>query len=154
MNALSAEDWEKMFGEDGIMTQTPKDEYWEVKPALNNAHFRKGLMYSVDRQTFANARGSIASVNYFSSDYLWNPVEGLSYDNSDEHQRVIAPLLEETDGYGYSLELAREYFRVALSELEAEGAYTSGTAENPTVITLEVAWMYPQHEVLSGDRVQ
>ncbi|MCH5341225.1 MAG: hypothetical protein J1E01_07145 [Acetatifactor sp.] len=146
MNALSAEDWEKLFGEDGIVTQTPKDEYWEVKPALNNAHFRKGLMYSVDRQTFANARGSIASVNYFSSDYLWNPVDGLSYDNSEEHQRVIAPLLDETDGYGYSLELAREYFRVALSELEAEGAYTPGTAENPTIITLEVAWMYPQHE--------
>ena len=146
MNALSAADWEKMFGENGIVTQTPKDEYWEVKPALNNAHFRKGLMYSVDRQTFANARGSIASVNYFSSDYLWNPVEGLSYDNSDEHKRVIAPLLDETDGYGYSLELAREYFRVALSELEAEGAYTPGAAENPTVITLEVAWMYPQHE--------
>ena len=146
MNALSAEDWENLFGESGIVAQTPKDEYWEVKPALNNAHFRKALMYSIDRQTFANARGSIASVNYFSSDYLWNPVEGLSYDNSDEHQRVIAPLLEETDGYGYSLELAREYFRVALSELEAEGAYTPGTAENPTVITLEVAWMYPQHE--------
>lgn len=146
MNALSAEDWEKMFGEDGTVAQTPKDEYWEVKPVLNNAHFRKGLMYSVDRQTFANARGSIATVDYFSSDYLWNPVEGLSYDNSDEHKRVIAPLVEETDGYGYSLELAREYFRVALSELEAEGAYTPGTAENPTVITIEIAWMYPQHE--------
>lgn len=146
MNALNEEDWEKLFGENGIVAQTPKDEYWEVEPALSNAHFRKALMYSIDRQTFANARGSIASVDYFSSDYLWNPVEGLSYDNSDEHQRVIAPLLEETDGYGYSLELAREYFRVALSELEAEGAYTPGTADNPTVITLEIAWMYPQHE--------
>lgn len=146
MNALGAEDWEKLFGENGIVAQTPKDEYWEVKPALNNAHFRKAMMYSIDRQTYANARGSIPSVDYLSSNYLWDPVAGLSYDNSDEHQRVIAPLLEETDGYGYSLELAREYFRVALSELEAEGAYTPGTAENPTVITLEIAWQSPQNE--------
>ncbi len=146
MNALNEEGWEQMFGENGTVTQTPAAEYWEVEPALGNSHFRQGLLLSIDRNTFANARGSIASVNYFSTNYLWDPEEGLSYDNSDVHAKVIAPLTEGTDGAGYSLELARDYFRVALTELEADGAYTPGTADAPTEIKLEVAWMYPQHE--------
>ncbi len=146
INALDTEGWEELFGENGTVTQTPKSDYWEVEPALSNSHFRNALLLSIDRNTFANARGSIASVNYFSSDYLWNPEEGLSYDLTDEHAKVIAPLVEGTDGAGYSLELARDYFRVALSELESEGKYTPGTADAPTEIKLEIAWMYPQHE--------
>ena len=146
MNALNAEEWEQLFGENGTVTQTPAGEYWEVEPALNNSHFRQGMIYSIDRQTFANARGSIASVDYLASNYLWEPEEGLSYSDTDAHKKVIAPLVEETDGYGYSLELAREYFRVALSELESEGAYTPGTPEAPTEINLEFAWMYAQNE--------
>lgn len=148
MNALNAEEWEQLFGENGTVTQTAKADYWEVEPALNNSHFRQALSYSIDRKSFAEKRGSIASVNYFSSNYLWEPEGGVgsSYIDTDAHKKVVAPLIEETDGYGYSLELAREYFRVALTELEADGAYTPGTAENPTVITLEIAWMYPNNE--------
>ena len=146
VNALDAETWEELFGENGTVTQTPKADYWEVEPALGNSHFVKALNYSIDRQTFANARGSIPSVDYLSSNYLSNPEDGISYSSTDAHKKAVAPLLEETDGYGYSLELAREYFRVALTELENAGAYTPGTAESPTVIHLEFAWMYPQDE--------
>ena len=103
-------------------------------------------MYSIDRVTFANARGSIPSVDYLASAYLWEPEAGLPYIETEQHQKVIEPLIAETDGYGYSLELAREYFRLALTELEAEGAYTPGTEDNPTVITIEVAWMEPSQE--------
>ncbi len=146
VNALDAETWEELFGENGTVAQTPKSDYWEVEPALGNSHFVKALNYSIDRLTFANARGSIPTVDYLSSNYLSNPEEGIPYSSTDAHKKAVAPLLEETDGYGYSLELAREYFRVALTELEKEGAYTPGTAEAPTVIHLEFAWMYPQNE--------
>lgn len=146
VNALDSETWEELFGENGTVTQTPKADYWEVEPALGNKHFVKALNYSIDRLTFANARGSIPSVDYLSSNYLSNPEEGIPYSSTDAHKKAVAPLLEETDGYGYSLELAREYFRVALTELESEGVYTPGTADSPTVIHLEFAWMYPQHE--------
>lgn len=146
VNALDTETWEQLFGENGTVAQNPPAEYWEVEPALGNSHFVTALSYSIDRLTFANARGSIPTVDYLSSNYLSNPEDGISYRNTDAHKKAVAPLLDETDGYGYSLELAREYFRVALSELESEGAYTPGTAENPTVIHLEFAWMYPQHE--------
>lgn len=146
MNALDAETWEYMFGEDGIITKTPKDEYWDVKPALGNSHFVKALSFSIDRLTFANARGSIPSVDYLASNYMSDPENGLAYSSTDAHKKAVECLLDGTDGYGYSLELARDYFRVALEELEAQGAYAPGTKENPTVIDLEIAWMRPTQE--------
>jgi len=146
VNATDAETWEYLFGEEGVVTQTAKEDYWDLKPALGNHHFVQALSYSIDRLTFANARGSIPSVDYLSSNYMSDPENGLSYATTDAHKYAVATLLEGTDGYGYSLELARDYFRVALMELEAEGAYTPGTAENPTVIDIEIAWMYPTHE--------
>ena len=146
VNALDAETWEYMFGENGVITQTPKDSYWTVEPALGNSHFVKALNYSIDRLTFATARGSIPSVDYLSSNYMSDPENGISYSVTDAHKKAVSSLLEGTDGYGYSLELARDYFRLALQELEAEGKYTPGTKENPTVIQLELAWMYTTHE--------
>jgi len=146
MNALNAEDWELLFGENGTVAQNPKEEYWEVEPALGNKHFIQAMQYSIDRLTFANARGSIPSVDFLSSNYLSDPEEGISYSTTDAHKKAVASLLDETDGNGYSLELAREYFRVALTELENEGAYTPGTEGSPTVIHLEFAWMRPTQE--------
>lgn len=146
INALDQDTWVKLNGVNGTSYQNEEADYWECEPALSNAHFRQGILLSIDRQTYATNRGSIASVDYLASNYMYDPVNGRSYSGTEQHAKVIAPLVESTDGYGYSLELARDYFRAAMTELEAEGAYTPGTAENPTVITIEIAWMYPQHE--------
>ena len=146
VNATDAETWEYLFGENGVVTKTPKDSYWALKPALGNHHFVQALSYSIDRLSFANARGSIPSVDYLSSNYMSDPENGISYSTTAAHKKAVETLLDDTDGYGYSLELARDYFRLALTELEAEGAYTPGTAEAPTPIDIEIAWMYPTHE--------
>ena len=146
VNATNAETWEYLFGEEGVVTQTPKDSYWELKPALGNHHFVQALSYSIDRQSFANARGSIPSVDYLASNYMSDPENGLSYAVTAAHKKAVETLLEDTDGCGYSLELARDYFRMALTELEADGAYTPGTKDAPTEIHIEIAWMYPTHE--------
>ena len=146
VNATNAETWEYLFGTEGVVKQTPKEDYWALKPALGNHHFVQALSYSIDRQTFANARGSIPSVDYLSSNYMSDPENGISYSTTAAHKKAVETLLDDTDGCGYSLELARDYFRLALTELEAEGAYTAGTAEDPTVIEIEIAWMYPNHE--------
>ena len=145
MNALDAATWEKMFGEEGLVTKTAKDQYWKVEPALNNGHFRQALSYAFNRDEFAAAKGSVSSVNYLSSNYMSDPENGISYDLTEAHKKAIASLLEDTTN-GFSLELARDYFRMALDELEAAGAYTPGTKENPTVIELNIVWMYPTHE--------
>lgn len=146
MNATDAETWAYLFGENGVVTQTPVSDYWASKPILANGHFIKGLSFSIDRNTFANARGSIPSVDYLSSNYMSDPENGLSYSVTEAHKKAVESLLDDTDGYGYNLEMARDYFRVALSEVEAAGYYQPGTPENPTVINIEIAWMYPTHE--------
>ena len=146
VNATDAATWEYLFGENGVVCQTPKSEYWVVEPALSNPHFVKALSLSIDRVTFADKRGSIASVDYLSSNYMSDPVNGISYSTTQAHKDAVAGLLRDTDGCGYSLEMAREYFKIALDELIWDGAYTAGTAENPTLIELEIAWMYPTQE--------
>lgn len=146
VNACDTETWTYLFGEDGVVTQTPAEQYWDLKVVLSNEHFVKALSYSIDRLTFASARGSVPSVNYFSSNYMSDPENGISYDATAAHEKAVQPLLDDTDGYGYSLELARDYFRLALTELEAEGKIVPGTKENPTVLNIEIAWMYATHE--------
>lgn len=146
MNALDQETWISLFGENGTYSQTTSDKYWQVDPTLSNAHFRLGLSYALNRNAFAQLKGSVASANYFSSDYMSDPENGISYNATQEHKDAISYLTEGTDGYGFNLELARDYFRMALDELEADGLIVPGTTTNPTVIDLEMVWMYPTHE--------
>ncbi len=146
INALDAATWEEFFGENGKIAQNSKENYWSVEPALSNPHFVKALSLAINRVKYSDARGSVASVDFFSPNYLSDPENGVSYANTQAHKDAVQQLLNNTDGYGYNLELSREYFRMALLELEAEGKYQPGTKENPTVIELQVAWQVPQHE--------
>ncbi|MBO4416061.1 MAG: hypothetical protein J5824_08815, partial [Lachnospiraceae bacterium] len=146
VNACDQETWEYLFGENGVVKQTAKSDYWTLKPALGNEHFRKAIGFSIDRLTFANARGSIPSVDWLASNYMSDPENGISYSTTAAHKYAVETLLEDTDGNGYSLELARDYFRMALTELEKDGAYKPGTKDAPTELHIEIAWMYPTHE--------
>ena len=146
LNACDEKTWKYLFGENGTVVQNSKEDYWNVKPVLGNAHFRKALGLSINRKALADARGRNASIDYFSSNYMSDPDLGISYNNTDAHKKAVAQLLEDADGYGYSLELAREYFRMAITELENEGYYKPGTKENPTEIVLETAWREPDDE--------
>lgn len=140
VNALSAEGWEYFFGESGVVAQTSKADYWDVKPALSNVHFLNALSYAINRNEWAANNGRISSVNFFSSNYQSDPEHAIAYNLTEAHRNAVAPLLTDTDSGGYSLELAREYFRMALDELEAAGLYTRGTKAKPTVIQIEIAW--------------
>lgn len=147
INALDQETWIKLFGENGTYAQTKKEDYWEVEPALSNKHFRYGLSYALDRLDLATLKGATGSASYFSPNYMCNPEDGISYNSTTAHKNAISTLInDETDDYGYSLELARDYFRMALDELESDGLITPGTEKNPTVINLEIAWMYAANE--------
>lgn len=135
INTCTQEEWEKLFGVNGSVTQTQKEDYWECEPALSNENFVKGLSYAIDRKTLADQVGATASVNYFGSAYMADPENGIIYNNTKEHQAAIADLIEGTDGVGYSVELARKYFATACEELLASGAYKEGD-----VIEIEMAW--------------
>jgi len=171
VNALSQEDWVKFFGTDGVVTQTPESEYWQCKPCLSNEHFIKALSLSINRDQFGAARGSVGSVNYFSPNYMssstttpvlkadsgkaydYFEVVNVSYNSTEDHKKAIAANVEGTDN-GYALDMARDYFKLALEELEAEGKYTRGTPENPTVIDLEIAWQRATHEELYHNEIK
>ena len=122
----------RLFGTDGVVTQTAKEAYWELKPCMGNHHFVQALSYSINRSELAVAKGRVPSVNYLSSNYMSDPENGMSYDATEAHENAVAGLLEDTDGFGYSLELARDYFRLARTELEAEGAYAPPTRKTIT----------------------
>ncbi|MCH5151917.1 MAG: hypothetical protein J1F65_04600 [Clostridiales bacterium] len=139
-NALNAEDWEYFFGESGVVAQNNLSDYWQVEPALSNAHFRSALSYAINRNEWAANNGRIASVNFFSSNYQSDPENGIAYNLTEAHKKAVAPLLTDTDSGGYSLQLAREYFNMALLELEAAGLYTRGTPSNPTKIQIQIDW--------------
>jgi len=143
MNALDQETWIKLFGRNGSYSQTTEENYWTVEPALSNSHFRLGLSYSLDRLNFANVKGSVPSLNYFSSNYMSDPEKGISYNSTQAHKDAMKTLTECDNAYGYDLELARDYFRIALDELEADGLIKPGLKSDPTVIKLEVAWFTP-----------
>lgn len=136
MNTCNEEEWEALFGENGSITQTPKEAYWDLKPAMSNDNFLKGLNYCIDRKGFAEILGRTPSANYFGSSYLSDPENGVSYNSTQAHADAVASMMENTDGYGYSLTLAQQYFKAAADEMIANGEYAPGDT-----ITIEICWM-------------
>lgn len=138
VNSCDEATWEKLFGVNGTITQTAKSDYWQVEPAMSNDNFLLGLSYAINRTEFADKRGSVASVNYFSSNYLSDPENGISYNSTTAHQNAV--LSRSANGKapdGYSVELAKTYFANAAKELVDAGKYKSGDK-----IDVEIAWMY------------
>lgn len=133
MNTCTQEEWDALFGENGSIAQ---GSVWEVKPAMSNDNFLKGLNYSINRQEFASILGRTPSNNYFGSSYLSDPENGVAYNSTQAHADAVASQLENTDGYGYSLTLAQQYFKAAADEMIANGDYKAGDT-----ITIEICWM-------------
>ncbi len=136
MNTCNQEEWEALFGENGSITQTPKENYWNLKPAMSNDNFLKGLNYSINRKEFASIQGSTPSANYFGSAYLSDPENGVAYNSTQAHKDAVAGILQDTDGYGYSLTLAQHYFKAACDEMIAAGEYKAGDT-----VVIEICWM-------------
>ena len=137
LNTCTQEEWEALFGENGTIVQTPQENYWNVKPIMSNDNFLRGLNYSINRQEFAKIQGRTPTANYFGSSYLSDPENGVAYNSTQAHKDAAAAILENTDGYGYSLPLAQQYFKAACEELIAAGTYKEGDE-----VHIEIAWMY------------
>lgn len=149
VNSCDEETWEALFGENGTICQTNKSDYWQVEPAMSNDYFLLGLSYSINRTEFADNRGSVPSVNYFSSNYLIDPENGISYNSTSAHQNAIASRTSQGNlSDGYSLSLAQNYFYKGAQELVSQGKYKSGDT-----IEIEIAWMYQKHITLYGEDI-
>ena len=150
INSCDSCTWEQLFGENGTVAQTAKSDYWNVKPWMSNDHFLKGLFYSIDRNTFASKRGSIASINYFSDNYLSNPEEGISYNTTTAHKNAIKNFWGDTASTGgYNLALSEAQFKLAIEDLQKSGAIKSDTSE----ISIDIWWMYTSQIKSMGEEL-
>jgi hypothetical protein len=147
VNACDQETWEYLFGKDGVVSPTPEEDYWECEPALSNRNFLKGLSYSINRKEFGESKGVGPSIDFFGDAYLSDPENGVAYNDTKEHEEAIKELTA-TNEYGYDVETAKAYFRKALEELVAEGAYKSGET-----ITIEMAWQSQSQYTTYGDPI-
>ncbi len=135
LNTCSPELWEEMFGPNGTIAKNTSA--WDVKPIMSNKAFLDGMSYSLDRVSFCDKIGRVATCEYFSDDYLIDPENGISYNSTQAHKDAMAGMLEGTDGFGYSLELAKKCFKQASEEL-----VRNGDAEVDETIHIELCWMY------------
>ena len=135
VNSTDQETWNNLFNKN-----ENEDGYWQVEPALSNEHFLKALSLSINRKEFSKIFNAVPSCSYLATDTFFTPFKNTSYNYSKEHENAIYSKISNTDGYGYNLQLARQYFKIALDELETENKYIRGTKENPTNIELEIRW--------------
>ncbi|MCR5787328.1 MAG: hypothetical protein K6G28_06485 [Acholeplasmatales bacterium] len=147
-NTCDAETWEALFGENGTITKTAKENYWELKPAMQNNKFVQALSLALDRKTFADTYGRGASAEYFGDSYLSNPEEGIIYNETETHKnaaKAIYPTEQAAKNYGFDKAKAQELFSEAAEELTSAGLYNSGDT-----VTIEVAWQSESQKTTQG----
>ena len=135
VNSCTQEEWEALFGENGSVAPTAKENYWECEPLMSNDNFLRGLSYSINRKEYAEIIGATPTANYFGSDYLSDPENGVTYNSTQAHKDATENSLANTDGYGFNLSLAQTFFKAACDELIAAGVYNEGDE-----IEIEIAW--------------
>lgn len=160
VNAMTQEQWDERFGPNGsVLAHT--GERWECKPYMSNYHFLDFLSFSLDRQTICANRGTQPTQDYFSNNYLIDPVNGISYNSTDAHKAVLADRYNST--YGYNLDAAYDALREAITGeggfnemaskglLHAGSGANPGTRENPWLITIDMYWMNTDDVLNYGD---
>lgn len=88
LNSTTMEQWVEFFGEEGIISKTNKNSYWDVKEFLSNEYFLKGLSLALPKEDSVDETIDIYRIDY--SNYSF---------------------------YDYDLESAKKYFAVAMEEL-------------------------------------
>lgn len=137
LNTCTQEEWVKLFGKEGTITQTAEEDYWTCEPIMSNSDFIKGLNLCINRQAYATNHGVTPAIGYFSDAYLSDPEAGTSYNTTAFHQNALLSIYTQAqiDSYGYDLTAAANYFKAAADALKAAGTYKSGQ-----IIELEIAW--------------
>ena len=133
INSTTAEEWESIFGKNG--TNPNGGSTYNVKPLMSNDNFLNALSFSIDRKTFAEARGNIPSQSYFAPAYLWEPEQGSSYDETEQHAAAIADYSPDT--YGYNVDVAVQLFDKAITEEINKGNYTGYNDSEE----IKISWM-------------
>ena len=146
VNSCTQDRWDYLFGSNGKICVTDDANKYMCKPWMSNDNFLNGLYWSINRKEFAETHGAQPSIDYFSNAYLSDPENGVSYNSTAEHKKAVAAMhgkdADGEDDFGYNRDKAIQYFMKAYSELKTTGKIKDGTASNPTVIKIQINWMY------------
>lgn len=111
---------------------------WVPEPILAIQDFKMAMFFAIDRNFLANeVIGTVLPTMFiFSNAYLVDPENGIPYRTTEQGVSVGEGLSPET--YGFDLDTAKEYYDLAINALIEDGTYTAGTAENPTIIEMDL----------------
>ncbi len=156
VNSQTQEQWDERFGVNGTVTAHVEADRYECKPYLSDHDFLDFMSFSLDRQTICESRGKQPTQDYFSDNYLIDPEEGISYNDTDAHKAVLANRYNST--YGYNVSAAKASLLKAftneggLEDLAADGELEgSGTSSDPWLVTIDMLWMDPEDPDDYGD---
>ena len=138
INSCDQQMWEYLFGENGTIKKTNKEDYWDVKPAMSNDNFLKGIHLSINRKEFAEKRGVTPSIDLFGDACSVDFESFTPYNKTQVHKDALLSYYGSKkliDSYGYDFDLAVNYFNKAATELLQTGAYKEGD-----VIEIEICW--------------
>ena len=142
VNALNQAEWNNIFGADGEVLAdyqtTNPDDYYQCKPIMSNDNFINGVYVSINRTELANLVGADVGDSFFSDAYEIDPINHVSYNSTEAHKNAMSNYYPDSNGYNY--EAAMQLFSKAIDEEVALGHYKAGTSDNPTVITVQIAY--------------
>lgn len=149
VNSSTVDMWNKLFGPDGTIYQTPASSAWKVKPLMSDPDFLDGVFFAIDRQTAANKVGMKPAFEYFSDAYLLNPQEDLKtgnyYNKTDVHKEAVKDYYPET--FGFNKEGAITAFGKAIDKLPAN------PSNDAAKLNISVKWMTTANMTQFGDLI-
>jgi hypothetical protein len=137
VNSCDQTEWNYLFGPEGTIAQNDEGA-WTLKPIMSNVNFLNGLYYSVNRTELADFLGRNAAQGFFSGAYMSDPEQSIAYRDTDAGKAVLEDRFPDTCGFNKSA--AQTSFKAAIDQERAKGNYTTGTAANPDIITLDVEY--------------
>ncbi len=156
VNALNQAEWENIFKKDGEVYseyQTENEvDYYQCKPIMSNDNFVNGVYTAINRVELANLVGADVGDSFFSDLYEIDPINHVSYNSTEAHKEAMKNYYP--DSHGYNLEAAQQLFSKAIDEEVALGHYKAGTKENPTVISVQIAYQTESQISEEGSAIQ
>lgn len=127
VNSTTPEQWEKLFGANGSISAHAGTIDWNStaenkavqqgfipanRKLMSNYDFLNGVYYAINRVALAKSEGRQPSNVFLPGAYMSDPVNGVSYRDTAAG-KAVADKRKGTDGYGFDLNKAVEYFKKA-----------------------------------------
>ncbi len=136
INTYDKATYDEWFDADYVATV--RTDGYEVKPALSNNNFYKGLMTGMDRNALAEYAHAETTTTITLPVTKASPKTAL-YNTSESHKKAVNDVFgTELDDLTNWKSVGANYFEQAIQEELDAGHYEIGTEDNPTVISFDI----------------